>query len=177
MQKQRRVLRALVGGMTEAQESTNLLDVYARTGGCRPRRDTASRKPAISSGRASCVVVGHGLPRTDDVVRTSRDLREGRRTVNIASLPSATSWHDDSADTNVSDVVGDLARLADPTSTPRASQVVSLTLEPAESWMLAVVRLGMCVQAILDISPLPEDETLRLLARLIGKRVVTFAVH
>jgi len=86
-----------------------------------------------------------------------------------------TTWHDETADTSVNDVVADLARLADPMSVPRTgSEAFALTLDASESWMMNVVQLGMCVQAILDMSPLDADETLRLLARLVGRRAVTF---
>ena len=97
----------------------------------------------------------------------------------MESVPRFGSIHDGGESgirTDVSDVVTDLARLADVMSVPRMSAGatdVPRLLAPAESWMCAIVQLGMCVQGILDMSPLEEDETLRILARLVGLRVVT----
>jgi hypothetical protein len=95
--------------------------------------------------------------------------------MSMESVPRLGSLHDAAIDTSVSDVPGDLARLADVASVPRALDAArGLTLDPFEAWMYSVVRLGMCVQGILDISPLSEDETLQLLARLVGKGAITF---
>ena len=95
-------------------------------------------------------------------------------------VPRLGSFHDTALDTSVSGVVADLARLSDLRSVPRPapghtpSARLALQLDPFELWMFNVVSLGMCVQAIVDISPLSEDDTLVLLARLVGKGIVTF---
>jgi hypothetical protein len=96
----------------------------------------------------------------------------------MEAIPRFGSIHDgrDSAShTDVSDVVADLARLHEFMSVPRvlAASECPRALDSAESWMFSIVQLGMCVQGILDMSPLEEDETLRILARLVGLRVVT----
>lgn len=93
----------------------------------------------------------------------------------IPRLDSFSDMRESGMLTGVSDVVTDLARLSDVMSVPRVLPVgdVPRSLDPEESWMCSTVRLGMCVQGILDMSPLDEDETLRILARLVGLRVVT----
>jgi hypothetical protein len=95
--------------------------------------------------------------------------------MSMESLPRLGSLHDAAPDTSVSDIPGDLARVGDLASVPHALETArTMQLDPFESWMFNVVRLGMCVQGILDMSPLTEDETLLLLARLVGKGAITF---
>jgi hypothetical protein len=93
----------------------------------------------------------------------------------IPRLDSMSDTRETASHTGVSDVVGDLARLANVMSVPRIVDVTGgrVSLDPSESWMLSIVRLGMCVQGILDMSPLEDDETLHILARLVGLRLVT----
>jgi hypothetical protein len=94
--------------------------------------------------------------------------------MNAVALPTFGSISD--AETNVSEVITDLARLSDLTSVPRVCDPHGLAdLDEPAMWMVSVVRLGMCVQAILDMSPISEEETVRLLARLVGTRIVTFS--
>lgn len=97
--------------------------------------------------------------------------------MNVETLPRFGSFADAAeAATSVSTVVADLARLADMSTVPRVLDHAGWAeLTPQQQWMASVVRLGMCVQAILDMSPLAEEETLRLLATLVSKRVVTCA--
>jgi hypothetical protein len=94
--------------------------------------------------------------------------------VNAVALPRFGSISDGTMETIVSEVVSDLARIGDMTTVPRVSEPLAPgALAPLETWMVDVVRLGMCVQGILDISPLGDEETLRLLAGLVSKRFVT----
>jgi hypothetical protein len=94
--------------------------------------------------------------------------------VNALSLPRFGSIPDGGMETSVSDVVSDLARIADMSTVPRLREPIGRSdLAPQETWMVNVVKLGMCVQGILDMSPLGDEETLRLLARLVSTRVVT----
>ena len=97
--------------------------------------------------------------------------------MNVDALPRFGSFPDMAeAATSVSTVVADLARLADMTTVPRViDNAAWAELTPQQRWMASVVKLGMCVQAILDMSPLAEEETLRLLATLVSKRIVTCA--
>ncbi len=97
--------------------------------------------------------------------------------MSTVALPRFGSIPDYGA-TDVSEVVTDLARLADMSTVPRLVEDTSWAeLDDAQAWMVDVVRLGMCVQAILDMSPLGEEETLRVLAALVGKGIVTCAPH
>jgi hypothetical protein len=103
--------------------------------------------------------------------------------MSMDALPRLGSIHDidveceTNVSTSVSEVPTNLAPVADTTSVPRPAPTndsASPALDPFEAWMFSVVRLGMCVQGIIDISPLSEDETLTLLARLVSKGLVTF---
>jgi hypothetical protein len=77
-------------------------------------------------------------------------------------------------ETGVSDVIANLARVSDMASIPKPCDSIEwANLDPEESWMVDIVKLGMCVQAILDMSPLTDEETLGLLARLVSRRIVT----
>jgi hypothetical protein len=80
--------------------------------------------------------------------------------------------------TGVSDVISELARLSDMRTVPRVGDSSGWAdLDPEEAWMVDIVKLGMCVQAILDMSPLNDEETLSLLARLVSRRVITCSFH
>jgi hypothetical protein len=82
---------------------------------------------------------------------------------------------DDDGDTLVSTVVGQIARLSHETSIPRIVGAVEWgNLEPFEEWILSLVRSGYSTQAILTMSPIIEDETLAVLARLIHRKVIFF---
>jgi len=96
----------------------------------------------------------------------------------LASLADSDSPANDTVsdgnDTRISDIIGDLARLSDATSVPRLRGAVEWTdLAPSEAWLVSVVREGMPLAGIMQTSPLGEEETLRLLARLISARVIT----
>jgi hypothetical protein len=84
----------------------------------------------------------------------------------------------DHGTTEVNEVVTDLARLANMSTVPRLVEPIEWAdLDATQSWMVDVVKLGMCVQAILDMSPVGDEETLRVLAALVGKGVVTCRPH
>ena len=94
--------------------------------------------------------------------------------MNAVALPRFGSIPDGMMETSVSEVVSDLARIADMGTVPRVREPLQCAaLAPQETWMMDVVKLGMCVQGILDMSPLSDEETLRLLASLVSTRVVT----
>jgi hypothetical protein len=91
------------------------------------------------------------------------------------SLPRLHSSPGDLGDTNVSDVVSELAQLADPSSVPMLNHALSdhLKLSPPEAAVARLVDSHLRMRDILDMSPLREDETLQFLASLIVRRVVT----
>jgi hypothetical protein len=80
----------------------------------------------------------------------------------------------DGVETNVNIIVEDLARLSDPSRTPRPrGEVDWASLDPSEAWMLSIVESRMTIGAIVEMSPHGEEETLRLLARLVSLQVVS----
>jgi hypothetical protein len=90
------------------------------------------------------------------------------------SLPTFGSISD-GVETSVSDVICDLARLSDPSSIPRLAGAIAWEdLDRSEAWAVSLVAAGMSVQAILEVSPLEEEQTLRLLANLVSARTITF---
>jgi len=75
--------------------------------------------------------------------------------------------------TDVSDIADDLARLSMPTSVPSLRGAIEWNdLTPAEAWIVSVVSAGFTVRAIVEVSPLSEEDTLTLLARLIDARIL-----
>jgi hypothetical protein len=120
-------------------------------------------------------------PKTDDVVV---DVTRTGPFKGLARLESSPDLNDDDWDeagepaqtTGVSDVVAELARLSDPARIPRLNaDVVGLTrgLSQPEAFIASLVGTNLSIQAILDMSPMGEDETLRFLARLITDRVIS----
>lgn len=80
---------------------------------------------------------------------------------------------EDIIETHVSDVMGDLARLADGSGTPRLRGAVEWNeLDESEAWAVSLVAAGFTVQAIQAMSPLEEDRTTELLAKLITSRTI-----
>jgi hypothetical protein len=80
---------------------------------------------------------------------------------------------EDIIETNVSDVMGDLARLADGTGTPHLRGAIEWNeLGQAEAWAVSLVAAGFTVKAIQEMSPLDEDRTTELLAQLITSRTI-----
>jgi hypothetical protein len=76
-------------------------------------------------------------------------------------------------ETHVSDVMGDLARLADGSGTPRLRGAIEWNeLDQSEAWAVSLVAAGFTVQAIQEMSPLDEDSTTELLAKLITSRTI-----
>jgi hypothetical protein len=77
------------------------------------------------------------------------------------------------AETGVSDVITDFARLAVATSVPTLRGTVEWgSLSAREAWVVSLVSAGFSVQAILEVSPLEEGDTLTLLSKLIDARVI-----
>jgi hypothetical protein len=93
----------------------------------------------------------------------------------VARLRHSYSDEDLVGQTGVSDLIADLARLSDPSCIPRLNRALSKNdvLSPPEAFLASLVDANMSMQSILDMSPLPEDNTLRFLARLIEKGLVT----
>jgi hypothetical protein len=86
---------------------------------------------------------------------------------------------DDSAEaTGVSDVVGELARLANPSCSPYLNRPVSGddVLTPPEAFIASLVEAKMPMQTLIDMSPMPEDATVRFLATLVEKGIVSLAL-
>jgi hypothetical protein len=71
--------------------------------------------------------------------------------------------------TGVSSVVSELARLADRECVPRITRDLREAATPSQPEALVVSLLGddVTLGAILEMSPLKEDDTLRFLARLV----------
>ena len=80
----------------------------------------------------------------------------------------------DGAVTDVSEVIGELARLSDVSRIPTLRGTVEWSeLTPSEAWLISVTGSKMTISAIMAISPFGEEETLRVLAKLIGLRRLT----
>jgi hypothetical protein len=77
--------------------------------------------------------------------------------------------------TDVSDVVGQLARLSIPSSVPKLKRELTPDdmVTPPEAYILSLMGCAMNIQAIVDVSPMPEDDTLHFLARLVTNGLVT----
>jgi hypothetical protein len=103
------------------------------------------------------------------------DVPEGAPPASVARLRSSYSDEDLIGETGVSDLIADLARLADPLCVPRLNRALSRNevLSPPEAFVASLVDANMNMQAILDMSPLREDDTLRFLARLVEKGIIT----
>jgi hypothetical protein len=88
-------------------------------------------------------------------------------------LPRMGSMTDGVA-TNVSDLVPELARLSDPLTMPRISaDAPEGDVAPAEALIMSLVEANMTVEHIVGVSPLTEEETLRVLSKLVGKGSIT----
>jgi hypothetical protein len=80
---------------------------------------------------------------------------------------------EDIIETHVSDVMGDLAKLADGTGTPRLRGAIEWNeLSETEAWAVSLVAQGFTLQAIQQMSPLDEDATTELLAKLVTTRTI-----
>jgi hypothetical protein len=83
---------------------------------------------------------------------------------------------EDIIETHVSDVMGDLAKLADGTGTPRLRGAVEWNeLSETEAWAVSLVAQGFTLEAIQRMSPLDEDATTELLAKLVTTRTIMMA--
>jgi hypothetical protein len=83
---------------------------------------------------------------------------------------------DSVTETDVSDVVCQLARLSIPSSVPKLKRELTPNdiVTPPEAYILSLMGCAMSIQAIVDVSPMPEDETLHFVARLVTNGLVTF---
>lgn len=91
-----------------------------------------------------------------------------------SELPRLRDSFTEEAQTNVNDVVTELARLSIATSTPTLRGVVEWSeLSAHEAWVISLVSAGFNVQAILEVSPLAEEQTLSVLGKLIDARVIS----
>lgn len=80
----------------------------------------------------------------------------------------------DGLETKMSDVTVALARLSVGASKPALCGAVEWNdLAPHEAWVVSVISAGFDVQAIIETSPLAEEDTLTLLGRLVSAHVIT----
>ena len=93
------------------------------------------------------------------------------------SLPRLQSSPDKegTGQTAVNDLVMELALLAQGARVPRLRRPLTRhdSASPPEALLASLVDAHMSIRAIVDTSPLPEDETLRYLAHLVETGVVT----
>ena len=103
-------------------------------------------------------------------------LRASAPTVD-APLPRFHSSPGDLGETQASDVIAQLALLADPSSILRLNHDFAgrLKLSPPEVALATLVDANFNMRKILEMSPLREDDTYQLLASLVTRRVVTVA--
>lgn len=81
---------------------------------------------------------------------------------------------EDIVETHVSDVVFDLARLTQGSTKPRLRGAVEWNeLASDEAWLVSLVTSGFTVDAIQAMSPLDEETTTELLAKLVTSRTIT----
>jgi hypothetical protein len=74
------------------------------------------------------------------------------------------------------DVIGDLAKLADGSGKPRLRCAVEWNeLEREEAWVVSLVASGFTLEAIQRMSPLDDDTTTEIVAKLITSRTITMS--
>ena len=80
-------------------------------------------------------------------------------------------------DTALNDITGELARLLlenNGETVPQLRGAIDWNeLSPEEAWLVSVIGAGFNLQAIIANSPRNEEDTLTLIGRLIGTRVIT----
>jgi hypothetical protein len=76
--------------------------------------------------------------------------------------------------TRVSDLVAELARLSDPSCIPRLMRPIDEHdgLALPEAFLASLVGNEVSVQGIVDMSPMPEEATLKCLAKFVMSRIV-----
>jgi hypothetical protein len=80
----------------------------------------------------------------------------------------------DGIETQMNDVTFALARLSVGASTPVLCGPIEWNqLTPPAAWAVSVIAAGFNVEAIIDMSPLPEEKTIALLAQLVATHVIT----
>jgi hypothetical protein len=98
-----------------------------------------------------------------------------------AQKPSMPDCADESSArgsmTDVSEIVPELAQLSNPSNVPKLKRQLSDgdVVSAPEAYIVSLIESSMSLQAILDVSPMKEDQTLRFLARLITSGLVTWA--
>jgi hypothetical protein len=89
-------------------------------------------------------------------------------------LPRLGSIPDGTAATGVSDLVGLLARVSDPGTLPRVVDAnAHARRDPQEALILTLIESNMTVEGIVGMSPLGEESTLRVLAKLVQEGTIT----
>jgi hypothetical protein len=75
----------------------------------------------------------------------------------------------------MTDVVGDLARLSSLSSVPQVKRPIGrdIDLTPHEAYVASLIGTGVDIATVVRMSPLPEDQTLQFLARLVTLGLIT----
>jgi hypothetical protein len=79
--------------------------------------------------------------------------------------------------TDVSAIVPELAQLSNLSNVPKLKRQLSAgdVASAPEAYIVSLIENAMSLQAILDVSPMKEEQTLHFLARLITSGLVTWA--
>jgi len=104
-----------------------------------------------------------------------RGLRVARRVRVLPLLGPRGERASVTSETDVNSIVTELARLSVDGSVPSLRRPLTRDekLTPPEAYIVSLMDGGMSVRAILDVSPMLEDETLRFLANLVTNGLVT----
>jgi hypothetical protein len=92
-------------------------------------------------------------------------------------LPSVVDSRTRDSVTEENEIVPELAHLSNFWNIPKLKRPLSRSdvASPSEAYVVSLIETSMSVQAILDVSPMGEEQTLRFLADLITSGVVTWA--
>jgi hypothetical protein len=84
---------------------------------------------------------------------------------------------DRSSLTDVNPIVPELAPLSNLSNVPKLKRKLSAgdVASAPEAYIVSLIENSMSLQAILDVSPMKEEQTLHFLARLITSGLVTWA--
>jgi hypothetical protein len=97
-----------------------------------------------------------------------------RRLPRLNAIPRLDGLPEMVEPTKISDVAEGLAGLSDPFAYPRLLQLAPVAeLVGHEAVVASLVEANMNVESILRMSPMSDDETLRILARLVANDVIT----
>jgi hypothetical protein len=112
-------------------------------------------------------------PQTKEQAQTVEEA-EAQLAADLLPSLASKSIPDDDGPTGVSDLITDLAGLSDGSNTPRLRGAVEWSdLGEAEAWLVSMVTAGFTIEALLQMSPLGEEATMRVLAKLITSRTIT----